>query len=170
MKITGATRIALVGIREEDVDAIWREIGLEKGAAVGLCVRSIRACPGNTYCKLGVQDALGVGMALDKQYHGMILPNKLKMAVSGCNLNCSESAVRDIGLVGKKDGWQLTIGGNVGPIPRIGQELTSGLDDGDALKAVETIIDFYRESAKKGERLGKTLERIGLAAFADALG
>ena len=50
IKITGAARIAIIGIQEEDVDQVWQEIQLDKGAAVGLCVRSIRSCPGNTYC------------------------------------------------------------------------------------------------------------------------
>ncbi len=48
LKITGATRIALVGLKEEDIDSVWRELGMDQGAAVGLCVRSIRAFPGTT--------------------------------------------------------------------------------------------------------------------------
>lgn len=55
LKITGATRIAIIGLKEDDIDLVWEELGLEKGAAVGLCIRSIRACPGITYCKLGKQ-------------------------------------------------------------------------------------------------------------------
>ena len=53
VKITGATRIAMVGLKEEDIDRVWEDLKLDKGAAVGLCVRSIRTCPGNVYCKLG---------------------------------------------------------------------------------------------------------------------
>ena len=83
MKITGATRIALVGLKEEDLDAVWDELGMDKGAAVGLCVRSIRACPGTTFCTMGKQDALGVGMKLDALYHAVELPGKFKMAVLG---------------------------------------------------------------------------------------
>lgn len=168
VKITGATRIAIVGLKEENIDAAWEDLGLSQGAAVGLCVRSIRACPGSTFCKLGLQNALGIGMKLDEQYHGMQLPGKFKMAVSGCTLNCAESWVRDIGLVGKKEGWMITIGGNVGSTPRIGQELLSGLDDDGALLAVEKIVATYQDLAKKGERLGKTIERIGLEAFLPA--
>ena len=53
VKITGATRVAIIGIKEEDIDRVWEDLKLDKGAAVGLCVRSIRACPGSTYCKMG---------------------------------------------------------------------------------------------------------------------
>ena len=165
IKITGATRIAIVGLKEEDIDGAWEALRLDKGAAVGLCVRSIRTCPGNTYCKLGQQDALKVGLQLDGTYHAKALPGKFKMAVSGCHLSCSESWVRDIGLIGKKDGWALVIGGNVGASPRIAQECADGLDDEGALAAVDKVIGCYIESAKKGERLGKMIDRVGLDVF-----
>ena len=169
LKITGATRIAIIGLREEDIDKVWEELSMTPGAAVGLCVRSVRSCPGTTYCKLGQQDALGIGMKLDEIYHGMQLPGKFKMAVSGCPLSCAESWVRDLGLVGKKDGWMVTLGGNVGASPRIGRELVSGLDDTGVVAAVEKVVDAYKEVAKKGERLGKTIERLGLEPFREKL-
>lgn len=169
IKITGATRFALVGLKEQDIDAVWDDLGVDKGAAVGLCVRSIRTCPGIEYCRLAVQDALNLGLKLDETYHGMQLPNKLKMAVSGCNLNCSESVIRDIGLVGKADGWTLMIGGNVGPRPRLAVDLTSGLTDEATLALIARLVEFYRENGKRGERLGKMIERVGLEPFREVL-
>jgi len=169
IKITGATRIAIVGLQEEDIDQVWDELKLDKGAAVGLCVRSIRACPGTTFCKIGRQDALGIGMELDQRYHGKELPGKFKMAVSGCHLSCAESWVRDVGLIGKKSGWQVVIGGNVGAEPRIGQEIASGLDDAQVLKAVDKLVQCYQENANKNERLGKVIERIGITPYKKAI-
>ena len=169
LKITGAARIAVVGVREEDIDNIWQELGMKPGAAVGLCVRSVRACPGTTFCKIGKQDALGMGMKLDEIYHGMQLPGKFKMAVSGCKLNCAESWVRDVGLYGESNGWTLVIGGNVGANPRIARELVTGLDDAQVLKAIEGVIHFYEENGKKGERLGKMIDRIGFETVKAAL-
>ncbi|MCG8617411.1 MAG: NAD(P)/FAD-dependent oxidoreductase [Desulfobacterales bacterium] len=169
IKITGATRMAIVGLKEEDIDGAWEDLSLDKGAAVGLCVRSVRTCPGTTFCKLGKQDALGIGMELDKRYHALELPGKFKMAVSGCKLSCSESWVRDIGLIGLPEGWTVVIGGNVGMTPRIAQEVIKELNDDQVIDACEKIIDCYKENAKKGERLGKTIERIGLDPFKAAV-
>jgi NAD(P)H-nitrite reductase large subunit len=169
IKITGATRIALIGLQEADIDSVWGELRLDPGAAVGLCVRSVRTCPGTTYCKLGKQDALGLGLKLDAAYHGKHLPGKFKMAVSGCHLACAESWVRDAGLIGKADGWQLVIGGNVGAAPRIAEELVGGLDDGAAIAAIGKVVDCYARHANKGERLGKMIDRIGLDLFRDAV-
>lgn len=169
LKITSATRIAIVGLREEDIDNVWNELGMSPGAAVGLCVRSVRACPGTTFCKLGQQDALGMGMKLDEKYHGMNLPGKFKMAVSGCQINCAESWVRDVGLFGKAKGWSLVIGGNVGTYPRIAHELAAELNDEQALSKIEQVIDYYKENAQKGERLGKMIERLGFDTVKAAL-
>lgn len=165
VKITGATRLAIIGLKEQDIDGAWQDLELDKGAAVGLCIRSIRACPGNTYCKLGQQDALGVGLKMDAAYHGKQLPGKFKMAVSGCHLSCAESWVRDIGLIGRKDGWALVIGGNVGANPRIAQEVADQLTDESAMAAVEKVIAFYAKEAQKGERLGKMIDRLGIEPF-----
>ena len=169
MKITGATRIAIVGLKEEDIDKVWEELGMDKGAAVGLCVRSIRACPGNSFCSIGKQDALGMGMKLDGLYHGTKLPGKFKMAVSGCKLSCAESWVRDIGLIGEADGWKLVVGGNVGASPRIADELLTGLNGDQAMNTAKKIVEFYRENANKGERLGKMINRMGIEPLKEAV-
>ena len=109
-------------------------------------------------------------MKMDEKYHALQTPGKFKMAVSGCKLSCSESWVRDVGLIGDRDGWILTIGGNVGSVPRIGKELISGLDDDAALKAVEDVVTYYKENAKGSERLGKMIERVGMEPFEVAVG
>ncbi|MFP4629166.1 MAG: NAD(P)/FAD-dependent oxidoreductase, partial [Desulfohalobiaceae bacterium] len=102
LKVTSAARIALVGLKEEDIDKVWQELGMSPGAAVGVCVRSVKACPGNTFCRLGQQDSLNVGLELDKKYHGLELPGKLKIGVSGCPNQCAETCIKDVALVGKK--------------------------------------------------------------------
>jgi NAD(P)H-nitrite reductase large subunit len=169
LKITGATRIAIVGLKEEDIDHVWHDLGMDKGAAVGRCVRSIRACPGNTFCSFGKQNSLGLGMKLDNLYHGAELPGKFKMAVSGCPLGCAESWVRDLGLIGEAGGWKVVVGGNVGAKPRIANELVTGLNDDQAMEWADKLISCYREQANKGERLGRMIDRIGFDTLKAAL-
>jgi NAD(P)H-nitrite reductase large subunit len=91
------------------------------------------------------------------------------MAVSGCKLSCAESWVRDVGLIGNADGWKLVAGGNVGASPRIAEELLTGLDDDQAMEAAKKVVEFYQENAKKGERLGKMIDRIGIEPLKDAV-
>ena len=125
IKVTSAARIALIGIKEEDVDAIWADLGMDVGNVVGICVRSVKACPGTTYCKRGQQDSLAVGLALDKKYHGMEMPGKMKIGVSGCPNQCAETSFKDIGLVGIPKGWRVMWAETAVPILGLGRRWPS---------------------------------------------
>ena len=35
IKVIGAQRIAIVGLKEEDLDNAWQDLGMDPGAAVG---------------------------------------------------------------------------------------------------------------------------------------
>ena len=169
LKVTSAARIAIVGLKEEDVDNVWRDLGMPPGAAVGLCVRSVKACPGTTFCKRGVQDSLTLGMQLDEKYHGMELPGKLKIGVSGCPNQCAETCIKDIGLVGMKSGWRLFVGGNGGGKPRLSQELAGDLTTEQAIELIEKIVQFYKSNAKPRQRLGPAIETVGFDEFKVAI-
>ena len=165
LKITSAQRIAMIGAKEEELDAIWGELAQQQGAPIGLCVRSVRICPGTLFCKRALQDSVSLGLKLDSIYHAMELPNKMKLGVSGCILSCSESSVKDIGVVGTVKGWRIMVGGNAGVRARLGDLLVDDVPDEESvLRIVARIVEFYRQSPKK-ERLGKTIEEIGIEAF-----
>lgn len=162
LKLTSAQRIAIVGIPEEKIDAIWEDLGMDKGAAVGLCVRSVKICPATHFCKRAQQDGLTVGLGLDKKYHGMELPGKMKMGVSGCTNSCAESWVKDIGLVGTAKGWKIVIGGCAGARARVADLLIEGVEQAEVESIIEKIIAYYSENARKHERLGMMIDRLGL--------
>jgi len=169
LKITSAARIALVGLKEEDVDNIWNELQMAPGAAVGLCVRSIKACPGTTFCKRGIQDSLALGTKLDAKYHGLELPAKFKIGVSGCPNQCAETCIKDIGLVGIPKGWILLVGGNGGARPRLSKELAKNITTEQAIELVEKIIEYYKANAKPHQRLGAMLEKMDFDQFKSAI-
>jgi NAD(P)H-nitrite reductase large subunit len=170
IKLTSAQRFAVVGLREEDLDKIWAELGLAPGAAIGLCVRSVKICPGTTFCRIGMQDAVGVGLKLDEKYHGVELPFKFKMGVSGCPNNCSECAIKDIGLTGMQKGWRVLAGGFASGLkPRLADVIATGLNDEEALALVDKIVDWYRDQGKT-KRLGKVIDEVGLGRFMEDLG
>jgi len=165
IKITSACRIALVGVKEGNIDQAWEDLNPGMGHAVGLCVRSIQACPGNTVCRLGKQDALGLGMELDKRFHGLSLPNKCKLGVSGCMNNCAETPIKDLGFVGKKNGWTVMAGGNAASRPQLAVEIYKDLSDEQALDVADKALHFFKANAKKAERMGRMINRIGLDTF-----
>ncbi|MDD2438737.1 MAG: NAD(P)/FAD-dependent oxidoreductase [Methanosarcinaceae archaeon] len=169
LKLTSAQRIAIVGLKEEDLDSVWTALSMKPGAAIGLCVRSVKLCPGTTFCKKGKQDAVGLGLKLDERYHGMELPSKFKMAVSGCPNSCSEPAIKDVGIMGTAKGYTLMVGGSAGPSPSLAKTLAKGLSEDEVLDLVENIINFYK-SYGKPKRLGKVIEEIGFEKFKAEIG
>ncbi len=168
-KITSGQRLALVGIKREDLDLIWRDLKMEVGAAVELCVHYVQACPGTEVCKFGVRDSLGLGLELEKLYVGMDLPAKVKIGVSGCPFCCAESYVRDVGLIGKKKGWILTFGGNSGGKPRIGDIIAENVNDAEAVVLVKRCLEFYRDNVDKKLRTARFIEKIGIEPLKQAI-
>jgi len=169
LKITSAARIAMVGIDEKDVDNIWADLGMSPGFAVGLCVRSVKACPGTTFCKRGMQDSLSLGLKLDDKYHGAQMPGKLKIGVSGCPNQCAETCIKDIGLVGGKNGWRLLVGGNGGGRPRLAQLLAKDISEERGLELIDKIINYYKDNARPHQRLGAMIEKMGFEEFRTAI-
>jgi NAD(P)H-nitrite reductase large subunit len=169
LKITSAARIAIVGVEEKDVEAIWSDLGMSPGFAVGLCVRSVKACPGTTFCKRGQQDSLSLGLKLDGKYHGMELPGKFKIGVSGCPHQCAETCIKDVGLVGSPKGWRLLVGGNGGVKPRLSQELARDLTEEQAMQLIDRVIAYYKANAGTHRRLGAMIDKIGFEEFKKAI-
>ncbi|WP_440953253.1 NAD(P)/FAD-dependent oxidoreductase [Methanococcoides sp. FTZ1] len=169
IKVTSAQRLAIVGLKEEDLDNVWKELDMKPAAAIGLCVRSVKICPGTTFCKRGQQDSVGLGLKLDEIYHGMELPSKLKIGVSGCMNSCAESAIKDIGIMGTPKGFTVMVGGSAGLKPRLADVIAEELDEEEVLDLVDKIITYYKTHTKK-HRLGRVIDEIGLETFKKEVG
>jgi NAD(P)H-nitrite reductase large subunit len=169
LKVTSSQRVAIVGLKEEDLDKAWDDLGIKPGAAIGICVRSIKICPGTTFCKRGQQDAVGLGLKLDELYHGMPLPSKFKMAVSGCANSCSEPAIKDIGIMGTPKGYTLMVGGNAAIKPRLADVIADELTEDEVLRLVDKIISFCKANGSK-HRLGRVIDEMGLDRFKEEIG
>ena len=170
MKVTSAQRIALIGLQAKDIDAVWAELGLARGGLAGDCVRSVRVCTGMDYCKRAQQDSVPLGLQIDRDHHGKPMPGKLKIGVSGCGNQCAETATKDIGLVGSKQGWDVWVGGSGGAVPCLGTRIVRGCSAERAKALVDDVLAFYQAKARPKERLCRTLGRLGFEALTDALG
>jgi len=164
LKCTSAQRIAIIGIQEQDIDPLWQDLGETKpGHLLGMTVRSVKVCPGTQFCKRAMQDSLEVGKELDARYHGKPLPGKMKLGISGCPFDCSETCIKDIALLGVKSGWRILIGGSGGIKPRLAQRLTEdAFSTTQALAIIEKLFNLYIENAKPGERFANVIERLTL--------
>jgi NAD(P)H-nitrite reductase large subunit len=168
IKITSAQRIALVGVKRADVEAVWEELGMDVGPAEGACVHYVQACPGMLFCKFGQGDSLGLAGRIENEFvgKGYPLPAKTKISVSGCKLNCAESYLRDIGAFPvPKKGWCVVVGGNSGGRPRIGDVAAEGLTDEEAFERIKKCLEYYAGHAKNKERMPRFVQRVGIDEF-----
>jgi NAD(P)H-nitrite reductase large subunit len=161
-KITSGQRLALVGIKKEDINPVWDALQMDVGRAIELCLHYVQACPGTAVCTYGRQDSLGLGLDIETFFYGYQLPAKVKIGVSGCPFCCAESYVRDIGIIGKKKGWIVTFGGNSGGRPRIADVLAKDLSKDEVIELMKKCLDYYKDNAKKKERTARFVDRIGI--------
>jgi NAD(P)H-nitrite reductase large subunit len=169
IKITSGQRFALVGIKKDDVDSIWKDLAMDVGKATELCLHYVQACPGTAVCKFGVQDSLGLGMQIEEFFSELDLPAKVKIGVSGCPFCCGESFVRDIGIFGKKKGWTFIVGGSSARRPRIGDVLIEDLSKEQVIALTKRALEYYRDKAKRKERMARFVDRIGIENMKESI-
>ncbi|MEQ8266525.1 MAG: nitrite reductase large subunit NirB [Parvibaculum sp.] len=165
VKVTGGQRIDLLGVRKEDLPAVWADLnsaGLVSGHAYGKALRTVKTCVGSEWCRFGTQDSTGMGIYLEKLTWGSWMPHKFKMAVSGCPRNCAEATIKDFGIVAVDSGWELHVGGNGGMKLRGTDFLCKVTTDEEVEEYCLAFIQLYREKARYLERTAPWIERVGL--------
>lgn len=164
LKLTSAQRIMITGLKAEDIEAIWQELGMQPAMGFANCVRSVKICPGIAFCKRGKQDSIKLGLELDKRYIKKEMPSRMKMGVSGCPNSCAESVIKDVGVIGTDEGWDVYVGGSAGSHPRLADKLITGLNYEDTLRVIDIIVRYYQKNADI-ERVGQFIDRIGFEKF-----
>jgi len=163
IKITGGQRIDLLGVRKEDLPAVWRDLDMPSGHAYGKSFRTVKTCVGSDFCRFGLGDSTSLGVRIEERFAGLESPAKLKLGVAGCPRNCSEALVKDVGLVAVEGArWEMYVGGAAGAHVRKG-DLLCTIDTADeAMLLVGRFIQHYRETARWLERTYGFMERVGV--------
>ncbi|NOU90850.1 nitrite reductase large subunit [Paenibacillus sp. LMG 31460] len=169
VKMTGGQRIDLLGVKKEDLPGMWADLDMPSGYAYGKSLRTVKTCVGSTFCRFGTQDAIGMGIQLEKRFEGLNTPAKVKMAVSGCPRNCAEATIKDFGVVAIDGGWELHVGGNGGTKLRGTDLLCKVKTEEEVLEWSGAYLQYYRETGKYNERTSEWVERVGLDTIKEAL-
>ncbi len=176
VKFTGGQRIDLLGIKKEDLPGVWADLGMPSGYAYTKALRTVKTCVGTEFCRYGTNDSTGLGIALEKRFQGFEFPAKVKMGVSGCPRNCSESTVKDVGIVATEGGeWEILVGGAAGAHVRRTDILCRVKTRDEAMQVIGRFLIYYRDNAKWIERTYDFVPRIGIENLrkiivADSLG
>ncbi|WP_419763759.1 MAG: nitrite reductase large subunit NirB [Arcobacter sp.] len=172
VKFTGGQRLDMLGIKKEQLEPMWKDLndcGFVSGQAYAKGLRTVKTCVGNTWCRFGTQDSMGMGVIIEKLTWGSWTPHKFKIAVSGCPRNCAEATIKDLGVIGVDSGWEIHIAGNGGIKVRVTDLLCKVETDEELLEYVKAFMQFYREDAYYLERTAHWVERVGLQYVKDVM-
>lgn len=170
VKVTGGQRIDLLGVRKEDLPAMWSDLGMPSGYAYGKSMRTVKTCVGSDFCRFGLGDSTQLGIHLETRFQGIESPAKIKMAVVGCPRNCAEAYVKDVGVVAIGNGkWEVYIGGAAGATVRKGDLLATVESPEEVLTLTGRFLQYYRENANWLERTYDFVPRVGLETVRQVL-
>ncbi|HZO46695.1 MAG TPA: nitrite reductase large subunit NirB [Xanthobacteraceae bacterium] len=172
VKVTGGQRIDLLGIKKEDLPAVWAQLsaaGMVSGQAYAKGLRTVKTCVGSEWCRFGTQDSTGLGVKLEHFLCGSWTPAKVKLAVSGCPRNCAEATVKDIGVICVESGYDIHIAGAAGLHVRATDLLGHVATEEEAIEYVAAVLQLYREQAAYLERIWKWAEKTGLEKIRAAI-
>jgi nitrite reductase (NADH) large subunit len=163
IKLTGGQRIDLLGVRKEDLPAVWADLDMPSGYAYGKSFRTVKTCVGSDFCRYGLGDSTALGIAIEERYQGLASPAKMKLAVTGCPRNCAEALCKDLGVVAVGDGrWEIYVGGAAGAHIRKG-DLLATVDNSDTVITLTgRFLQYYRENANWLERTYAFVPRVGI--------
>nr|WP_314629029.1 nitrite reductase large subunit NirB [uncultured Noviherbaspirillum sp.] len=162
VKVTGGQRIDLLGVKKEDLPAVWKDLGMPSGLAYAKGLRTVKTCVGSEWCRFGTQNSTLLGQQLEKALARMYAPHKVKIAVSGCPRNCAESGIKDVGVIGVDSGWEIYVGGNGGIKTEVAHFFTKLKTHEEVMEYTGAFLQIYREEGWYLERTVHYLARVGL--------
>lgn len=162
VKVTGGQRIDLLGVKKEDLRAVWQDLGMPSGLGYAKGLRTVKTCVGSEWCRFGTQDSTKMGQQLEHQLARMYAPHKVKLAVSGCPRNCAEAGIKDVGVIGVDSGWEIYVGGNGGIKTEVAEFFVKLKTHEEVLEYAGAFLQLYREEGWYLERTVHYLARVGL--------
>ncbi|NBW50691.1 MAG: NAD(P)/FAD-dependent oxidoreductase [Betaproteobacteria bacterium] len=162
VKVTGGQRIDLLGVKKEDLQAVWKDIGMPSGHAYAKALRTVKTCVGSEWCRMGTQDSTQMGKDLERAHWRMYAPHKVKYAVSGCPRNCAEAGIKDVGIIGVDSGWEMYIAGNGGIKTEVAHFFVKLKTAEEVLEYTGAFMQLYRKEGWYLERTVHFVSRVSL--------
>jgi sulfite reductase (ferredoxin) len=151
-------------IRIEDVPEVWARlsaVGLTTGQTCGDVTRNTLGCPLAGVVATEILDATPYVAAVERRLTGTKefsnLPRKYKISISGCREQCAVHEVMDIGMVGIERpgggrGFDLWVGGGLGPSPHFAQRLGVFVAPERVVEVAAGITGVFRDYGYRRDR------------------
>ncbi|MDA8192792.1 MAG: nitrite/sulfite reductase [Thermaerobacter sp.] len=157
------------------------DAGLTTWEAGGNSVRNVAGCPLLGTCAAQVFDPVPVMRRLVRSLLDYAptknLPRKLKLAVSGCDRDCSAVRLQDVGVVAtRRDGdrgFRVYVGGGIGATPALGELIAAFVPVSALIALVQAIAEVFNQRGNRTQRhrarLKWLVKEMGLEDFQHAV-
>ncbi len=146
--------------------------------ACGNTVRNVSGCPMATVCQREHVDVIpyieSTAAYLVRNPLTQSLPRKFKITYSGCEADCAQGAIQDLGFVATRNsegqpGFKVLAGGGLGPQSRQAIVIEEFLPEEMLLPASQAVLamhDKYSDRKRKSRsRIKFLVERFGAEGF-----
>ncbi|MFE5321310.1 precorrin-3B C(17)-methyltransferase [Paenibacillus sp. NPDC056579] len=121
-------------------------------------VAQVKACD---FCNGEKGDAIPYAEELNKRLGGMKVPKELRIGLNGCGMACYGAVQEDIGIVYRKEKFDLFLGGKtIGRNAHSGQPVAEGIEPERLIETIENIVARYITNGHPNERFHKFFKRV----------
>ncbi|MEC0230934.1 precorrin-3B C(17)-methyltransferase [Paenibacillus alba] len=121
-------------------------------------VAQIKACD---FCNLEKGDSIPYAEAIHNRIGHLEVPKELKIGFNGCGMACYGAVQQDIGIVYRKEKFDLFLGGKtVGRNAHAAQPVAEGIDPEELVELVTRIVERYQKEGHPNERFHKFFKRV----------
>ena len=178
--ITTRQDIQLHHVPLAETGAVLRRLaedGVTTREACGNTIRNITACPLAGVCPREHTDVTahldGAVAHFLRNPLNQQMPRKFKVSFSGCEADCAQGLIHDLGIVatrrGERSGFTVLAGGGLGHKPHEAITVAEFIEERDLLPAMEAVITLhnkYSDRTKRAKsRIKFLVDRFGEAGF-----
>ena len=161
--ITTRQDIQLHYVPLADTPAVMRHLakgGLTTREACGNTIRNVTACPLTGVCSREHTDISvhlnGMVKHFLRKPLNQLMPRKFKISFSGCESDCAQGMIHDLGVVairqGTRFGFKVLVGGGLGHKPREAIEVESFIEEKDLLLVIEAVLTLHNKYSDRSKR------------------
>jgi len=178
--ITTRQDIQLHHVPLAETGAVLRRLaedGVTTREACGNTIRNITACPLAGACPREHTDVTahldGAVAHFLRNPLNQQMPRKFKVSFSGCEADCAQGLIHDLGLVatrrGEQTGFTVLAGGGLGHKPHEAITVAEFIEEQELLPAMEAVVTLhnkYSDRTKRAKsRIKFLVDRFGEAGF-----
>ncbi|TDG00330.1 precorrin-3B C(17)-methyltransferase [Paenibacillus piri] len=121
-------------------------------------VVQIKACD---FCNGEKNEAIPYAEALQQKLGGISAPKELRIGLNGCGMACYGAVQEDIGIVYRKQKFDLFLGGKtVGRNAHPAQPVAEGIEPEQLVETIERIVQRFIAEGHPNERFHKFFKRV----------